>query len=99
MDVAAAVDSVVDSTMDVVVDADIVSVLGAAVVVSSADCSVDRVAAKVEDSDTVVVTSTSAVVSEVVVKLLSTLDGRQGPAKAAPKTIGNAKTVNLILAD
>lgn len=90
VDVAAAVDSVVDSAIDVVVDAGMVSVV---VVVSSVDCAVDRVTAEV------VVTSTSAVVSELVVKLLSTVDGRQGPAKAAPKTIGNAKAVNLILTD
>lgn len=99
VDVAVAVDSVTDSAIDVVVDADMVSVVGTVVVVSSVDCAVDRVTAKVEDSDTVVVRSRSAVVSALVVKLLSTVDGRQGPAKAALKTTGNANAVNLILTD
>jgi hypothetical protein len=68
----------------------------------------------VEDSDGVaVVTSTSALVSELIMRLVSVdsspervgvdssddkeSDGRQGPAEAPAKRIGNIKAVNRIL--
>jgi hypothetical protein len=105
--VAAAVGSNVDSAIDVVSDDNVISVAGTAVVVASVNCSVDRVTAKVEDSH--------AVVSELLMRLFSVdchpdwvgvdssddkeLDGRQGPAEAPPKTIGNIKAVNRILTD
>lgn len=107
VDVAAAASSVVDSAIDVVLDDNVISVEGTAVVVASVDCSVDRVTAKVEDSNAVaVVTSTSAVVSELLPEWVGVdssddkeLEGRHGPAKVPPKTIGNIKAVNRILTD
>lgn len=82
---ATALDSVVVSRIDVI----------AAVVVVASAGSVDTVAAKVEESDSIVVTPISPVVSE----LLSTLEGRQGPAETAPRKMVNANAENRILAD
>lgn len=90
MDEVAAADSIVDSIICVVADADSISVVGTAVVVSS----VDRVAVIVWNRS-VVVTLPSSVVSA----LLSALEGRQGPADTAPRTMGNRKAVNRILVD
>jgi hypothetical protein len=87
VDVAAAVSSVVDSAIDVILDDNVISVLGTAFVVASVDCSVDRVTAKVEDSNAVDSSDDKE------------LEGRQGPAEIPPKTIGNIKAVNRILAD
>ncbi|KAF4501934.1 N amino acid transport system [Fusarium agapanthi] len=77
---ATALDAVVVSTIDVI----------AAVVASPG--SVDTVAAKVEESDSIVVTPISPVVSEL-------LEGRQGPAETAPRKMDNANAENRILAD
>lgn len=110
VDVAAAATSVEDSAMDVI------SVVGTAVVVTSVDWSVVRMTAKVEDSDALaLVTSTSVVVSELLIRPVSVdsnpervgvdsnddmeLDGRQGPAEAPPKKINSIKAVNRILTD
>lgn len=78
---ATALDSVVVSRIDVI----------AAVVVVASAGSVDRVAAKVDESNSIVVTPMSPVVS--------TLEGRQGPAETAPRKMDNANTENRILAD
>jgi len=80
---ATALDSVVVSTIDVI----------AAVVAPPG--LVDIVAAKVEESDSIVVTPISPVVSE----LFSTLEGRQGPAETAPRKMDNTNAENRILAD
>lgn len=72
-------------------DSVVVSSVAAVVVVASAG-SVGTVTAKVDESDSIVVTPTSPVVSEL-------LPGRQGPAETAPRKMVNANTENRILAD